>query len=314
MSRFGHFLRRTAAKNEDMLSSSCYGFAEHQREWTSAKMATAAIHPNNKLNELTAAEWITRTVSVFVQRGLGSNSVEAKYEKLHPAPFSFTDVTRFVEFFTKKGGAVLDPFGGVASTAKAAGLIGRHATVVEINPEFARLADERLNAELPPGTARQLCSIICGDARTVKLDRSNYDLLLTSPPYWGILDKVDHKAKQERVNNGLIHNYGEVAGDLSRIGDYREFVDELATTFTKLADHVREGGHAVIIVGDFRHKSRYYMFHADLAARLEALGRWGLKGIKIMYQKHKRVFPYGYPYAYVPNLHHQYALVLQRTM
>jgi DNA modification methylase len=276
-------------------------------------MATAAVHPKNKLNELTASEWITRTVSVFVQKGLGSNSTEAKYEKLHPAPFSFTDVTRFVEFFTKRGGSVLDPFGGVASTGKAAALIGRHATIVEINPEFARLAEERLASELP-ATTQGLCSVICGDIRRADLDRDDYNLLLTSPPYWGILNKIDHKARQERLNNGLIHNYGDVDGDLSRIEKYDDFVEELATTFTNLANNMRQGAHAVIIVGDFRHKSRYYMFHADLAARLEELGRWELRGVKIMYQKHKRVFPYGYPYSYVPNLHHQYALVLQRAV
>jgi DNA modification methylase len=295
-----------------MLSSLCYGLAEHQRKWTPAKMATAAVHPKNKLNELTASEWITRTVSVFVQKGLGSNSTEAKYEKLHPAPFSFTDVTRFVEFFTKRGGSVLDPFGGVASTGKAAALIGRHATIVEINPEFARLAEERLASELPAAT-QGLCSVICDDIRRADLDLADYDLLLTSPPYWGILDKIDHKARQERLNNGLVHNYGDVEGDLSKIENYDDFVEELATTFTNLADNMRRGAHAVIIVGDFRHKSRYYMFHADLAARLEELGRWELRGVKIMYQKHKRVFPYGYPYSYVPNLHHQYALVLQRA-
>ena len=275
-------------------------------------MATAAVHPKNKLNELTASEWITRTVSVFVQKGLGNNSVEAKYEKLHPAPFSFTDVTRFVEFFTKRHGSVLDPFGGVASTAKAAALIGRHATVVEINPEFARLAEERLASELPI-VSRSFCSVICSDVRRANLDRADYDLLLTSPPYWGILDKIDHKARQERLNNGLIHNYGDVEGDLSKIENYDDFVEELATIFTNLAEKMRQGAHAVIIVGDFRHKSRYYMFHADLADRLETLGRWELRGVKIMYQKHKRVFPYGYPYSYVPNLHHQYALVLQRS-
>lgn len=296
-----------------MVASFCYGLAEPQPEWIPATMATAAVHPKNKLNELTAPEWITRTVSVFVQKGLGRNSEEAKYEKLHPAPFSFTDVTRFVEFFTKRGGSVLDPFGGVASTAKAAAIHGRYSTVIEINPEFARLAQERLATELPGDMADRLCSVICGDVREVELDRTDYDLILTSPPYWGILDKVDHKARQERLSNGLIHNYGNIEGDLSRIADYRDFVQELATTFTKLADNMREGAHAVIIVGDFRHKSRYYMFHADLADRLEQLGRWELRGVKIMYQKHKRVFPYGYPYSYVPNLHHQYALVLQKA-
>jgi DNA modification methylase len=271
------------------------------------------VHPRNKLNDLTAPEWITRTVSVFVQRGLGSKSEEAYYEKLHPAPFSFTDVTRFIEFFTKKGGRVLDPFGGVASSAKAAALLGRKSTSVEISPYFSKLARDRLEKELPGTRAAKPYELICGDIRDVALPANKFDLLLTSPPYWGILDKVDHKAKQERISNGVMHNYGDIKGDLSKTTDYEKFVEELATIFTKLADNMRSKAHAVIIVGDFRHKAKYYMFHSDLAVRMELLGKWSLKGVKIMYQKHKRVFPYGYPYSYVPNLHHQYALIFQKT-
>lgn len=272
-----------------------------------------SVHPRNQLNDLTAPEWITRTVSVFVQRGLGSQSEEARFEKLHPAPFSFTDVSRFVEFFTKKNGTVLDPFGGVASSAKAAALLGRRATSVEINPYFSKLAAQRLLNELPKKTAGKHYHLICDDIRAAKLPQEHFDLLLTSPPYWGILDKVDHKARQERINRGVMHNYGDLEGDISKISEYEKFVEELAIIFTKLADNVRERGHAVIIVGDFRHKAKYYMFHSDLAVRMEMLGRWSLKGVKIMYQKHKKVFPYGYPYSYVPNLHHQYALVFQRA-
>lgn len=276
-------------------------------------MASQVVHPKNKLNDLTATEWISRTVSVFTQKGLGKNSEEAKFEKLHPAPFSFTDVTRFVEMFTKRGGAVLDPFGGVGSTAKAAALLGRHATSVEISEHFAKLTEQRLEAELPSGTSEKLCRIVCSDIRDFVPEEGAFDLVLTSPPYWGILDKIDHKASQERTSKGLLHNYGATEGDLSQIVDYDEFVAELATIFEGLSAAVRLGGHAVIIVGDFRHKSKYHMFHADLANRMEIAGVWALKGIKIMYQKHKRVFPYGYPYAYVPNLHHQYALILQKV-
>ncbi len=276
-------------------------------------MEEKTVHPRNKLNDLTAPEWITRTVSVFTQKGLGKGSEEAKFEKLHPAPFSFTDVSRFIEFFTKKGGSVIDPFGGVGSTAKAAALLGRHVTSIEISPTFATIAEERLQAELPNNKFDTYCSLICGDIREVKIANSDIDLVLTSPPYWGILDKVDHKAQQERVEQGLVHNYGDPAGDLAKISDYVEFVQELTGIFSEIASHVRAKGHAVIIVGDFRHKSKYHMFHSDLANAMEGSGRWALKGISIMYQKHKRVFPYGYPYAYVPNLHHQYALIFQKA-
>lgn len=277
-------------------------------------MATVEIHPKNKLNELTASEWIARTVSVFVQKGLGKNSDEAKFEKLHPAPFSFTDVTRFVEFFTKRKGSVIDPFGGVGSSAKAAALLERHATIVEIDAHFAELSRQRLTQELPDGFFKKYCTVICSDIRKADFGDEVFDLILTSPPYWGILDKIDHKAKQERLDQGLQHNYGDNEGDLSNIGSYEEFVDILSKIFTELSGSVRDGGHAVIIVGDFRHKSKYHMFHSDLANALEKMGAWSLKGIKVMYQKHKRVFPYGYPYSYVPNLHHQYALIFQKSV
>lgn len=278
------------------------------------KLLKATVHPKNKLNDLTATEWITRTVSVFVQRGLGSGSLDAKFEKLHPAPYSFTDVTRFVEFFTKAGGNVLDPFGGVGSSAKASALIGRYCTCVEISELFANAAKERMVAELPEAK-RKFANIIHGDIqeKSNELQDSYFDLLLTSPPYWTILDKVDHKAKQERIQQGQLHNYGSNEGDISTIKEYDEFLVVLTSIFDRLAAKISKSGHAVIIVGDFRHKSRYYLFHSDLAQALEKLGRWRLKGISIMYQKHKRVFPYGYPYSYVPNLHHQYALIFQKV-
>ena len=53
------------------------------------------------------------------------------------------------------------------------------------------------------------------------------------------------------------------------------------------------------------------MFHADLTQRLEKIG-YQSKGLTVLYQRHKRVFPYGYPYAYVPNIHNQFILILQK--
>jgi hypothetical protein len=44
-------------------------------------------------------------------------------------------------------------------------------------------------------------------------------------------------------------------------------------------------------VGDFRNKSKYHMFHADLAHAMEKRG-FGLKGLTILHQRHKRIFPW----------------------
>ena len=45
------------------------------------------VDKRNQLNDLTAKEWIQETKSFFFQKGLGANSPEAKYEKMHPAPY-----------------------------------------------------------------------------------------------------------------------------------------------------------------------------------------------------------------------------------
>ena len=38
-----------------------------------------------------------------------------------------------------------------------------------------------------------------------------------------------------------------------------------------------------------------------------------LKGIAILAQNHKSLKPYGYPYAYVQNIHHQYILIFRKN-
>ena len=268
----------------------------------------------NRLNDLTAKEWIPETVSVWVQRGLGKGHEHAKIERLHPAPFSFQDVARLVRFFSKTGETVLDPFAGVGSSLKAAATEGRSGIGIELNARYAQLARQRLRSEVPPEVlARHPQRVLRGDARRLlaKLPPNSVKLVVTSPPYWSILHKTDHKARQERIEQGLDTRYGDDAADLGNIEKYEDFIREIANTLALTRRCLVPGGHLCVVAGDFRHKAQYHMLHADLAQALTALG-FTLKGLKILYQKHKRVFPYGFPYAYVPNLHHQYIIILGR--
>lgn len=291
---------------------------EEEQEASSTVLAEQAggeIDARNQLNDLTAKEWIVETVSVWNQRGLGAGHEDAQIERQHPAPFSFTDVGRLIRFFTKRGGVVLDPFVGVGSTLKACAIDGRKGIGIELNPRFADLARQRLAKEVNDLFATVTEQrILEGDARALlpTLADESVDLVVTSPPYWGILKKNDdHKVRQERLAHNLSTDYGEDPNDLGNIKSYNEFLHELTGILGQCCRVLKSGKYMTIVVSDFRDKSRYVMFHADLSRSLESVGL-EVRGLKVLYQRHKKVFPYGYPYSYVPNIHNQYILILQK--
>ena len=272
------------------------------------------IDPRNALNDLTAKEWIVETISVWNQKGLGAKHPDAKIERQHPAPFSFTDISRLIRFFTKQGQVVLDPFVGIGSTLKACALEGRKGIGIELNPRFVELTTERIQSEVRDMFATvDEQQVLEGDARNILLtiEDESIDFVVTSPPYWSILKKEDHKVRQERIAHGLSTDYGSDPRDLGQISNYDEFLIELTGIFSECKRVLKNGKYMAIVVSDFRDKSRYVMFHSDLARALETIGL-EMRGLKVLYQRHKRVYPYGYPYSYVPNIHHQYILILQK--
>jgi DNA modification methylase len=275
---------------------------------------SGTFHSKNKLNDLTGKEWIQETCSVWFQKGLGKNHPHAKIEHLHPAPFSFQDVARLIRFFTKAGSRVLDPFCGVASTLKASALTGREGVGIELISMWAELGEKRLREELPTSLSTLKQQIIVGDARTelTKLLSESFDYVVTSPPYWRILGKKpDHKMKRERISNGYVTKYSDNKLDLGNIADYQTFLNELSVCFRECYRVLRRGKYASIIVSDFRHNSTYQAYHVDIINIMERHG-FKLSGIIILVQNSKSLYPYGYPYAYVPNIHHQYILNFQK--
>ncbi len=283
-------------------------------DWQESSATKPKLARKNILNDLGGREWIGETTTVWIQKGLGASHEHAKIEREHPAPFSFQDVGRLVRFFTKRGMKVLDPFAGVASTMKACAIEGRQSCGIELSPQWVKLGRERLHKEVPASVLEATqTDIRQGDARDElkTFAVGEFDFIVTSPPYWNILAKADHKVRSQRLKHGLATDYGTDPRDLASIRSYDDFLKELYVIFRKCQRVLRAGRYMCIIVSDFRHKSKYYPFHSDLYTRLNSDGL-SLKGIKILYQKHKPVYPYGYPFAYVPNIHHQYILIFQK--
>lgn len=284
---------------------------------------TPKVDSRNKLNDLTGAEWMPLTKSFIYQKGLGSKHPHAQIERQHPAPFSFQDISQLISFFTKKGMIVLDPFGGVGSTAKAAAVTGRKAISIELQQKWHDLAIQRLEVEVGKGAGSEH-EFINRDSREAlwDLDSESVDFVVTSPPYWSILNKkADYKVKKERLANDLDTNYSDSdPRDLANVTDYAEFLDVLVSDFIlPSARALRTGKYLCIIVSDFRHKTEFVSFHSDLIQKLNGVavpqgGKITLQGVKVLLQNHKSLLPYGYPFAYVENIHHQYILIFRKVI
>jgi DNA modification methylase len=269
------------------------------------------VDPRNQLNALSGKEWIQETSTVWRQKGLGADHPETHFERLHPAPFSFQDVARLIRFFTKPGMLVLDPFAGVASSLKAAALEGRRGIGIELSPKWADLGRERLATEVPDASRQEIWCMDIRDALP-RLTADSIDFIVTSPPYWSILNKrPDHKTLNGRVANGLQQNYSDDSKDLGNLESYDEFLLELSDIFSALAEKLARGKYCAIVVSDFKHGDRFFPFHSDLYGRLNGRGL-ELHGVTVLHQPHKSLYPYGYPFAYVPNIHHQYILLFRR--
>jgi DNA modification methylase len=286
-----------------------------------AETPPSIVDPRNTLNDLTGREWLPETKSFFFQKGLGAKHPHAQIERLHPAPYSFQDIARLVLFFTKAGDSVLDPFGGVGSTAKACALNRRICTSIELSPEWHELAIKRLEVEVSQGASLEHEFINADCISTLKnFKDETYDFIVTSPPYWAILNKkADHKVKKGRVQQNLATNYSDDSKDLGNIELYTDFLDTIVNDVFKECGRVlKEKRYMCIVVSDFRNKSEFISFHSDLIQRLSHLDAGNgcelmLQGVKILAQNHKSLLPYGYPFAYVENIHHQYILIFRKT-
>jgi len=275
------------------------------------KNSQEKVDPRNSLNELSGREWVRETKSVWFQKGLGNNHPHTEIEKQHPAPFSFQDIARLIRFFTKKDGKVLDPFCGVASTLKACAITDRIGVGVELIKKWVDLGEERLNKEV---NDRSKQTIIHGDAREVlpTFSEQEFDFIVTSPPYWGILKKDTDYKGSERSENNFDTKYSDDPNDLGNIREYNKFKKELSRVFKECYRVLKHKKYMCVIVSDFRHGSNFIPYHNDVTSIMTGIG-FTIEGITILVQNAKKLYPYGYPYAFVSNIHHQYILIFRKN-
>ncbi len=293
-------------------------------------------HPDNELNELSGEEWLYFTKSVLTTAY--PSELGHAQRKAHGANKPPRLMARLIEFFTKTGDLVLDPFAGVGGTLLGAAIARgpRRALGIELDPRWAAIYDDvvaSLAAEhdgtgpqiselenVDPGPRRTFdasgLELRVGDALAIlpTLDDASVDMVATDPPYNIQLPLTMAGGRLAETHANRRTDYAMVSdapADLANAPDYPAFLDRMGEVFAELCRVLRPGRYAVVIVRDAYQQGRYQFVGADLAARAEAVGLVP-KGDLIWHQAGTRLRPYGYPRSFVPNIAHQHIVVLRR--
>jgi DNA modification methylase len=294
-----------------------------------------SVHPDNTLNELSGEEWLYFTKSLWTTAYPSELGHAAR--KAHGANKPPRLMARLIEFFTKPGELVLDPFAGVGGTLLGASICRspRRALGFEIEPRWATVyqsvvadslalqnGDETLLADLgssDPGGPRRFdptgAQFVVGDAVELlaDLEAESVDFVATDPPYNPQLRLTMAGGRLAEQFANRRTDYAMVTADpadLANSATYEEYLDRMEIVLGALRRVLRVKRYATIIVRDAYQDGRYRFTGADLSARAERVG-FVTKGDLVWYQAGARLRPYGYPRGFVPNIVHQHILVLR---
>jgi len=267
-----------------------------------------------RLNDLTAKEWVKATRSWFTCDG-SPHDITADIE-MHPASFPPEVPERFIRLFTHEGDTVLDPFVGSGGTLVACVRAGRRGIGVELSERYAEATRRRLRNEalLLQGGCEQ--RVICADAaRLGELGIGPVDYVVTSPPYWDMLRQSRGHAistHKQRAKSGLDVAYSDDERDLGNLQEYEGYLGALASILEQAATLLKPGKYLTVVAQNIRRPDGEMAPLAwDIASRLRRFLQ--LKQETVWCQDKKRLGCWGWPTSYVSNVHHHYCLHFRKA-
>lgn len=262
-----------------------------------------------RTNELDGKTWLQYSFSIW--RDIAKTEEERKLG--HPAMFPSQLTSRLIEIYTKRGDTVLDPFLGSGTTILSAYQLGRKGIGIELSEDYVKLTKRRLlnyQLNLLKPTKKNFIPKIFKDTifnvgKLVK--NASIDLVITSPPYWNILNQT-RTADQKKIRN-----YSNSKEDLGNIENYNDFLESLKKAFSYVYKVLKQGGYCIVIVMDIRKKSTFYPLHMDLIKKMIELG-FSLEDIVIWdrQKEYNNMRPLGYPYVFRVNKVHEYILIFKK--
>ena len=250
---------------------------------------------SKKCNDLSGKEWLQNSFSIW--RDISKTKEEKSLK--HPASYPVELCKRIIRTFSRPDGRVLDPFNGIGSTTVAAELLNRDAVGIDLSEDYCKIASGRISNT-------EKIHIINGDSFDVlkTLPSDFFDICITSPPYWDILN-MKRSADQKNAIN-----YSDKDNDIGNIPDYEQFIIELSDIFSLVYKVLKKDAYCIVNVMDIRKKNMFYPLHCDLAGALKKIGFifddliiWDRQ------QDYNNMRPLGYPYRFRINKVHEYLLI-----
>ena len=265
-------------------------------------MKKSLVDKRNKLNNLNGKDWIKSTKSYWISE----KCVDDKIALKHPAPFMVKDIIKLVSFFTKKKQIVLDPFNGTGTTLLACCRTGRKGIGIDLNKNYNDLAKKRLKDQ--PNYKDQ--KIIFGNSlNKIKNIEGEINYCVTSPPYHNILrnkgngirDVKDNYRKGARTG---VEYYSENKNDLGNQKSYQNFLDLFEKIMSEVFFKLKNRSYTSIVISDFTVNKKEKNVQGDVVNLMQNIG-FDFVGTTVLLQETKPLYPFGYPYSYVINHHHQ---------
>jgi len=269
----------------------------------------------NELNNLSGRKWLffLNSVEITNYPTSGKESYEYELRKVHPSPKPPQLMRYIIEFFTKEGGWVLDPFMGVGGTLLGASLCRRNAVGIDISEKYIEIY-KKVSRKL--GLKEQIT--IVEDARNIPLIFEDleefFDLILTDPPYCDMQARPKTGDKAKKVGRKFSTPFTNDFRDIGNI-DYKDYLQALREIIEKSVYYLKRGKYIVIFTKDLQPDKDYHnLLHADIVSALSKIKGIRFKGYKIWYNKTQNLYPFGYPFSYVSNQLHQFILIFRKEV
>jgi DNA modification methylase len=220
------------------------------------------------------------------------------WKEEHPARFIPELPERYIQLFSHRGETILDPFCGSGTTNVVAKILGRSSIGVDINPRSAEMAARRVAAASSEDSSHHLIANADSKNLTDLIPSDGIDLVVTSPPYFDVVDYMHDDPEQ-----------------IGNIEDYAEFLGSMKSVFDGCYDCLKPSGYMVVNTQDLFKRDLKACIHSDYIRICHEIG-FELININIYilnYSNGGRLV-FGFPKAYYPTNDHEFNLIFRKPL